>query len=103
MIVLNSVVILSDYSSFLFRVQSYRLIDHGDSDGIVKLANKVISFEICLLHFLISNTDSNKQLLTLISCKRIGIALLEVPSYGGRTVLKLQYEFGATDSTFRLR
>lgn len=85
LIVLNSLVIFSDYFCFLFAVQSYLVIDHSDSDGVMSLANKVISLEICLLHFLNSNIYSNRLHLTLISSSHIGFALSEVPSYGGCT------------------
>ena len=72
-IVLNSLVIFLDYSSFLFAVQSYLAIDHNDRDGAVKLANKGISLEICLLQFLNSNIYSYRLRPTLISSKRIDI------------------------------
>ena len=86
LIVQNSPVILSDYSSLLFAVQSSLVIDDSESDDVVRLANNVVSLEICLMYFLNSNIFSNILHLTLIFSKCISFSQSEVPSYGSRIV-----------------
>ena len=86
LIVQNSPVIFSDYSSLLFAVQSSLVIDDCESDGVVRLANNVVSLEICLMYFLNSSIFSNILHLTQISSKCISCSQSEVPCYGSRIV-----------------